>query len=77
MRAALTILGLYNWDPDIFDSMIVPAQLNKDILIDNLILNCADFEITIPNAELFARMLYSWSRARLDNWKRMADTLAE
>lgn len=77
MRAALTILGLYNWDPDIFDSMIVPAQLNKDILIDNLILNCADFEITIPNAELFARMLYSWSRARLDNWKRMADTLEE
>lgn len=77
MRATLTVIGLYNWDPDIFNSIVVPDQVNKNILIDNIILNCADLEITIPNADLFQRMLYSWSRARLDNWERIAETLEE
>lgn len=77
MRASLTILGLYNWDPDIFDNIVVPDNINKSILIDTIILNCADFEITIPNADLFARMLYSWSRSQLDNWQRMSNALNE
>lgn len=77
MRASLTILGLYNWDPDIFDNIVVPDNINKSILIDTIILNCADFEITIPNADLFARMLYSWSRSQLDNWQRISNALNE
>lgn len=77
LRSTLTIIGLYNWDPDIFNALVVPDQVNKDLLIDNIVLECSDLELTVPNADLFQRMLYSWSRSRLDNWERIAETLEE
>ena len=46
-KATLSILGLYNYDNTIFDDFALPAQMNteKETLIDNLLMECAEFEI--------------------------------
>lgn len=76
-RATLTVLGLYQWDPTLFDDFSVPEQLNKDVLIDSIILECADLEVTLPNYDIFKRMLSSWSASRSNAWAHMYNALTE
>lgn len=76
-RATLTILGLYQWDQTLFDDFNIPEQLDKDALIDSIILECADLEITLPNYDIFKRMISSWSAARSNAWEHMYNALTE
>lgn len=76
-RATLTILGLYQWDQTLFDNFSVPEQLDKDVLIDSIILECADLEITLPNYDIFKRMISSWSASRFNAWEHMYNALTE
>lgn len=76
-RATLTILGLYQWDQTLFDGFTVPEQLDKDVLIDSIILECADLEITLPNYDIFKRMISSWSASRSNAWEHMYNALTE
>ena len=74
-RATLTILGLYQWDPTIFDDMQLPAAIDRNTLIGNIVLECAGLEITLPNAEIFKSMLTTWSNSRFDAWSKMVTAL--
>ena len=74
-RATLTILGLYQWDPTIFDGMQLPAAIDRNTLIGNIVLECAGLEITLPNAEIFKSMLTTWSNSRIDAWSKMVTAL--
>ena len=74
-RATLTILGLYQWDPTIFDDMQLPAAIDRNTLIGNIVLECAVLEITLPNAEIFKSMLTTWSNSRIDAWSKMVTAL--
>lgn len=76
-KATLTILGLYQWDQTLFDDFRVPEQLDKNILVDSIILECADLEITLPNYDIFKRMISSWSISRLNAWAHMYNALTE
>lgn len=76
-KATLTILGLYQWDQTLFDDFRVPEQLDKNILVDSIILECADLETTLPNYDIFKRMISSWSISRLNAWAHMYNALTE
>lgn len=71
----MTILGLYQWDPTIFDNMQLPAAIDRNTLIGNIVLECAGLEITLPNAEIFKSMLTTWSNSRIDAWSKMVTAL--
>lgn len=76
-RATLTVLGLYQWDPTLFNNFSIPEQLDKDVLIDSIILECADLEVTLPNYDIFKRMISSWSASRSNAWTHMYNALTE
>lgn len=71
------MLGLYQWNPKLFDDFSIPEQLNKDVLIDSIILECADLEVTLPNYDIFKRIISSWSASRSKAWEHMYDALTE
>ena len=43
--AKLTLRGLYNYDSSIFDSMVLPMGIDKDIAINNILFRASDFEV--------------------------------
>lgn len=71
----MTILGLYQWDPTIFDDMQLPASVDKNTLINNIVLECSGLEITLPNSDIFKRMLTVWSNSKIEAWDRIASAL--
>ena len=73
--ATLSILGLYNYQPTIFDEIIIPPSVDRQTLIDNIIMEGAELEILYPTPDLLSRLIGAWSQARLAAWERMISAL--
>lgn len=75
MEATLSILGLYNYQPAIFDSLTIPTSVDRETLIDNIIMEAAELELLFPNADMLGRLIGNWSKTRLAAWSRMIGAL--
>ena len=75
MEATLSILGLYNYQPAIFDSLTIPTSVDRETLIDNIIMEAAELELLFPNADILGRLIGNWSKRRLAAWNRMIGAL--
>lgn len=75
MRATLSILGIYNFRPDIFDDMQLPAFVNKDALLVELLAQCAELESLYTEPDTLKTIIGAWSKRRLWSWEKLADTL--
>lgn len=72
--ATLSALGLYEWDNTIFDLMEIPAALDRETLIQNLLAQTAELEILYPNPVVFKNLVAVWSRKQIDIWNRLYST---
>lgn len=70
----LSPLGLYNWDSSVFDLMQIPAALNRETLIENIIAETAELEVLYPNPVVFKNLVGVWSAKQLDIWNRLYAT---
>lgn len=71
--ATLSILGLYQWDDHILDNMQLPTGIDRDLLVPDLLSECAELEILYPNPDTFKTILAAWSGHRKPVWQRMVD----
>lgn len=74
MPATMSVRGLYSWDDTLFESMQVPAAFTEDdkqILIDNILIETADFECVYTSPEFLAVAIDRWSRKELPTWERI------
>lgn len=72
--ATLSPLGLYNWDDTIFDQMVVPEAVDRETLIENLLIETAELEVVYTNPTTFKHALGFWSHKELDIWNRLYQT---
>ena len=77
MKSKLSILGLYNYDENIFSGLQLPSQMSRAILIDYICMECADLELLYPDWELMQKLLSSWSVARLHSWERLYESTVQ
>ena len=71
MKAWLSILGLYNYDNSIFDKFVVPTGMDKELIINNILLECAEMEIIYPEPDIMKNAIGLWSNKQLESWARM------
>lgn len=74
----LSILGLYKYDQSLFDNMQLPDEFTADdreTLINNLLMECAEFECTYPAFDFCKAAIGFWSKARLPVWQKLYDTM--
>lgn len=64
--ATLSLIGIYNYDDTIFDELTVPAGLDKDILVNNILFRSGDFEVLYPDPGFLKPAIGVWSR----KWSR-------
>lgn len=74
--ATLTLIGLYNEDPTIFDLLTVPDGLNKTTLIDNILLRSGEFEVLYPRPDFMKFSIGAFSRAWQPTFERWVKALS-
>lgn len=75
MKAWLSILGLYNYDDSIFDKFVVPTGMDKELIINNILLELAELEVIYPEPNTMKNAIGFWSQGQLDSWQRMYDAM--
>lgn len=67
----LSVLGLYTHDNTIFNNMVIPANVDREALINKILMECAEFEILYPDAEFMAFAIENWSKSMLPTWNKL------
>ena len=70
----LSVLGLYQYDNSIFADMVIPPELDRETLIDNILLECAELEVLYPDADFFKFAVKLWSEKEAPRWNALYST---
>jgi hypothetical protein len=72
-QATLSIAGLYSWDSHIFDLLQLPSQVNRQNIIDNILLECAELTVIYPDWNFMQSAIGKWSAKELEIWQKVYD----
>mgnify|MGYP006908828120 CR=1 FL=1 len=61
-QAKMTLIGLYNYDNDLFDNLTLPDGIDKSTLVDNILLRGSEFEVMYPDIDFLKYSIGAWSR---------------
>lgn len=71
MKSNLSILGLYRFGNNLFDLLELPNDVDKQTVIDNILLECAEFEVIYSNWDMMRLAIGSWSKHMLPTWNQI------
>lgn len=74
IQAYLTTRAILNWRPSLFDNLVVPSGVDRNVLILNILQMSDNLEVLFPEPEFFQSAIGSWSRTYLKNWQDLYDT---
>lgn len=78
--ATLTLIGLYQYDHDLFTNLKLPDGIDKGLTIDAIIMRGGEYEVIYPNPNLMRELIGSWSKQWGDvfyNWYRATEGMKE
>lgn len=73
-KATLSLLGLYQYDNTIFNELVLPEGMDKQLYINNLLMETAEMEVLFSNPSTMRSVIGIWSSAHLDSWAKMWNT---
>lgn len=79
----LSIMGMYEYDNSLFDGLDVPTYtddsgtvhvVNKQDVINSILLNCAELEVLYTNFDTMKLAIGVWSASEQDTWRKMFES---
>lgn len=76
----LSIMGMYEYDPSVFDGFDAPSYidennvvhtLNRDDVINNILLHCAELEVVYPTIQMMKFAIGVWSASNQRTWEKL------
>jgi len=74
ISAQMSVWGLYQSDPTIFDGLQVPNGVDKENVKDNILLESETLEVLYSNPTFLKAAITVWSTERLSIWQRLYET---
>ena len=73
--AGISIMGMYEYNQDVFDGFNVPEGLDRDTVINNILLQCAELEILYPRPDIMKLAIKVWSESSQIAWEKLYKTM--
>ena len=74
MRATVDLIGMYKYDSTVLDLMQIPQALDRQTLIDNLLMESAEMELLYNNVGFLKQAIGIWSKKNITVWNELYDT---
>ena len=71
----LTLIGLYNYDPTLFDQMVMPAGVDIDLVKNTILQKSGEFELLYTNLDYMKNMIAFWSNKHLRTFTKWNEAL--
>lgn len=71
----LTLIGLYNYDPTLFDQMVMPAGVDSDLVKNTILQKTGEFELIYTNLDYMKNMIGFWSNKHLRTFTKWNEAL--
>lgn len=65
---------MYNYQNDIFDTFIIPDGVDKNLLIQNLMVQTAELELLYTDPDVLKTVIGFWSAKELSIWEKLKAT---
>lgn len=72
--ARLTILGLYEFNNDIFQGFNVPDGMDRETVLNEILLQCGNLELIYPSYNIIKLAISNWSKVELPIWDKLYKT---
>ena len=56
----MTLIGMNNYDPDLFKDAFFPAGIDKDLVVNALLMQGGEFEVLYPNPDFMKQSIKVW-----------------
>lgn len=74
--AKMTLLAMYDWDNTLFDGLTLPEGLVKDVLVDEILLKAAEFEIVYPDPVFLKSAITHWGLKNNRTFSKWVEALS-
>lgn len=74
MDTLLSIITMFRYDPTLFDDMVIPEELDKELLTDNIMLELGELELLFNDPSMMKFAIGRWSSKELKKWKDLYAT---
>ena len=71
----LTLIGLYNYDDTLFDSLVLPSPVDHDTAINTILLNYGEAPLTYPDLDFMKTAIGLWSAKYATTIEKIANAL--
>ena len=78
-NAWLSINGLLNHDPTLFDEVYFPSDdaIPKSVIVDKICMDCAELPLVYTDPDVMKKMIYVWAYTNRNSFERMWIALTE
>ena len=73
--ATMTLIGLYNFRPDLFDLMTLPSGIDKNTLVEDILMKSGEFEVLYSDPDFVHDSIRMWSAKWYHTFERWVKAL--
>lgn len=74
ISATMSVWGMYQISPTLFDGLSVPEGIDKENVKDNILLESENLEVLYSNPDFLKAAITVWSTERLPIWEKLYAT---
>lgn len=74
MGMYITVTGVYNHYPNLFELMQLPEGVDMETARDNILFQCGELELLYSEPSFLRAMIGNWSKRRAYKWKTLQGT---
>lgn len=75
--ARISLIGMYNYDPTIFDNLVLPELYNKADFVNSLLLSQGEKRVLYSDIDFMKLSIQVWGKKWYANLERIADALTQ
>lgn len=73
-KLTMSVMGMYEYDNTLLDDMSLPDDLDRENVINNILMETAELEVLYPNIIVFKMAILHWSKKNCPIWQKLKET---